>query len=243
MTQPSDAASSEIAAMQAYYDRRADWYDASMGYDDPKVVQSLEPVIEAVREPMRDRSVLEIACGPGFWTERVAPIARSILATDYNESTLAMARRKPIDSARVTFARADAYDLSSLPATFTGAFAVDWLAHVPKSRMPHFLAGLHARLTPGSSVVLCDQTPGPTSITDLSDAEGNHVQERELRNGARYRVIKHFFSDAEFAAFFDGTAQLIIKRFAEQRRVVVSYIVDPGPCEPRPPIRALRSTP
>lgn len=222
----TNGASPQIAEMQAYYDRRADWYDESMGYNDPNVVASLQAVVDAVREPMRGRVVLEIACGPGFWTERVASVARSIVATDYNDSTLAMARRKPIDSKRVTFARADAYDLSALPATFTGAFAVDWLAHVPKSRMQQFLTGLHSRLAPGSPVVFCDQTPRSTSITGLRDSEGNHLQERELRDGSRYRVIKHFFSDADFAAFLDGVAHLKIHRFAEQRRVVVSYFIE-----------------
>src|SRR5262245_10393666 len=156
-----------IAEMQAYYERRAAWYDSSMRYDDVEFIQSLEPVFEALRSEMRDRDVLEIACGPGFWTERVAASARSILATDYNESTLTEARRKGMDSARVTFARADAYNLSSVGGRFTGSFVVDWLAHVPTSRFHQFLEGLHARLVPGARVAFCDQLPWPTSMTGV----------------------------------------------------------------------------
>ena len=218
-----------IAEMQAYYERRASWYDSSMRYDDAEYVQSLEPVFEALRNEMHDRDVLEIACGPGFWTERLAASARSILATDYNESTLTEARRKGMDAARVTFARADAYELASIDGGFTGSFAVDWLAHVPLSRFRQFLDGLHARLAPGARVAFCDQMPWPTSMTGIYDAEGNHVQERKLRDGSRYRVIKHFFSDSEYReTVAPYTDDVTIRRFPEQRRVLASYSLRAG---------------
>src|ERR1043166_7013767 len=146
----NDSASTLIAEMQLYYARRADVYDASMGYDTLDVVLSLQPVIDALCDEMRGRTVLEIACGPGFWTQRVAEAARFIVASDYNESTLSHARAKTIAAHRVLFFRADAYDLSSISQTFTGAFAVDWLAHVPASHLHIFLDGLHRKLEPGA---------------------------------------------------------------------------------------------
>jgi ubiquinone/menaquinone biosynthesis C-methylase UbiE len=219
-----DTASDLIAEMQAYYDRRASWYDSSMRYDDADVIRSLAPIFEELRTEMRDRSVLEIACGPGFWTQRVADSARSILATDYNESTLVQARLKGLDPSRVTFTRANAYDLSSTDGEFTGSFAVDWLAHVPTSRLRLFLEELHARLAPQARVAFCDQTPGVSSITGLYDAEGNHLQERTLRDGSRYRVIKQFYSDAEYRARFASYSDdLTVRRFPDQRRVLVCY--------------------
>jgi len=225
----NDSASALIAEMELYYARRAEVYDASMGYDNPDVVRSLQPVIDALCDEMRGRTVLEVACGPGFWTQRVAETARFIVASDYNESTLARARDKPIDGNRMTFVRADAYDLSSISQTFTGAFAVDWLAHVPASHLHIFLDGLHRKLEPGARVAFCDQTPRSSSITGLHDAEGNHLQERDLPDGSRYRVIKHFFSDAELRDILARYADdIIIRRFGEQRRVVVAYTVGSG---------------
>jgi ubiquinone/menaquinone biosynthesis C-methylase UbiE len=220
----NDSASALIAEMELYYARRADVYDASMGYDNLEVVRSLQPVIDALCDEMRGRTVLEIACGPGFWTQRVAELARFIVASDYNESTLSRARAKPIAADRVSFVRADAYELSSITQTFTGAFAVDWLAHVPASRLHDFLDGLHRKLEPGARVAFCDQTPRSSSITGLHDAEGNHLQERDLPDGSRYRVIKHFFSDAELRDILARYADdITIRRFGEQRRVVVAY--------------------
>jgi ubiquinone/menaquinone biosynthesis C-methylase UbiE len=221
-----DTTSALVGEMQAYYERRAEVYDASMGYDRPDVVRSLEPVMDALRGQMRDRTILEIACGPGFWTERLAEAARFIVASDYNESTLRMARRKSIGAARVRFVRADAYDLPTFDEAFTGAFAVDWLAHVPESRLQGFIEGLHRRLGAGARVAFCDQTPGPASLTGVHDAEGNHLQDRALPDGSHHRVVKHFFSDVDFRNVLSGHGDdLSIRRFDDQRRVVVSYTV------------------
>ena len=115
----------------------------SMGYDNPEIVRSLEPVMEVLRHEMRNRTVLEIACGQGFWTQRVVGSARLILASDYSESMLSMARAKAIDPSRVTFVRADAYDLSSVGGTFTGAFArrlVGARPNISHPRIPRWTA-------------------------------------------------------------------------------------------------------
>jgi hypothetical protein len=61
-------------------------------------------------------------------------------------------------------------------------------------------------------------------VTDLRDAEGNHLQERTLADGSRYRVVKHFFSDDEIrATFAPYSSHVEIRRFVDQRRVLVSY--------------------
>ncbi|MFL5615015.1 MAG: class I SAM-dependent methyltransferase [Gemmatimonadaceae bacterium] len=216
-----------VREMQQYYDRRAPVYDHSMGYDDPAIVEAIAPVVEVLCEEMRERTVLEIACGPGFWTERVARVARRILATDYNESTLLLADKKEMPG-RVDFMRVDAYDLSPINDSFDAAFAVDWLAHVPQSRLSRFLVGLHDHLSLGARITFCDQTPRDTSWTGLYDVEGNHLQERQLSDGSRHRVIKHFFSDDELTRLFEPYARdLMIRRLAGARRVLVSYTLAP----------------
>lgn len=222
----SDRTLALVAEMQRYYELRADVYDHSMGYDDPARVAQLEPVIAALSTLMRGRDVLEIACGPGFWTERVARVARHIVATDVNESTLALAKEKQIDEKVVTFRRADAYDLARVPGTFTGAFAVDWLAHVPLSLLPRFLDGLHQRLEPGAQIAFCDQLPRVSSFTGAHDHEGNHLQERILPDGSRHRVIKHFFSDETLRELFhSGRHDVSVQRFPEQGRLIASYTI------------------
>ncbi len=66
-----------IREMQAYYGKRAPFYDSSMGYDDHDTVAMLAPVIRQISNILERRRVLEIACGPCFWTQRVSEVAAS----------------------------------------------------------------------------------------------------------------------------------------------------------------------
>lgn len=214
-----------IEEMQAYYGRRAPLYDASMGYDDDAKVRGLLPIMERVRERMRGRHVLEIACGPGFWTQFAAETAASVVATDYHQSTLDEARKKRLPFDRVSLLRADAYRLDLIPGNFDAILAVDWLAHVPLSMMKAFLSGAARRVRSGSPLMFIDQLPGDHSRTGVHDAEGNHIQERSLPDGSVFRVIKHFFSDDEIASQFSGLAgELKIERFPECRRLIVTFL-------------------
>lgn len=215
-----------VREMQAYYGKRAPQYDRSMGYDDHNTLAMLSPVIRQITNLLERKRVLEIACGPCFWTERVSEGAKSVLATDYNDATLAQARRKDLDWSKISLQRADAYDLSTVQGSFDAALAVDWFAHVLKSRFHEFLKGLHHRLLPGSTVVLCDQLPGSESLSGMFDSEGNHLQTRELPDGSSCRVIKHFLTDMELTELLcHYSDQVEITKYPHCRRVVVSYVV------------------
>lgn len=214
-----------IEEMQTYYGRRASVYDSSMGYDDAAKVRGLLPIIERVRETMRGRHVLEIACGPGFWTQFASETAASVVATDYNQSTLDEAKKKSLPFDRISLLQADAYRLDLVPGRFDAILAVDWLAHVPLSKMADFLSGAVSRVGSGSPLMFIDQLPGEHSRSGVFDAEGNHIQERVLPDGSAFRVIKHFFSDGQIAAQFSGVSgDLSIQRFPECRRLIVTFI-------------------
>ena len=214
-----------IEEMQTYYGRRASVYDSSMGYDDDATVRALLPIIERVRDTMRGRHVLEIACGPGFWTQFVSETAASVVATDYNQSTLDEAKNKRLPFDRVSLLQADAYRLDLISGVFDAILSVDWLAHVPLSKMGEFLSGALRRVRAGSPLMFIDQLPGEHSRTGVFDADGNHIQERALPDGSSFRVIKHFFSDDQIATQFSAFAgDLSIQRIPECRRLIVTFI-------------------
>ncbi len=77
-----------LRQMQEYYARRAPIYDQSMGYDDPARTAAHSALIEFLQASFRGQRVLEIACGPGYWTRQVALSAATILAVDVNDSVL-----------------------------------------------------------------------------------------------------------------------------------------------------------
>jgi SAM-dependent methyltransferase len=216
--------------MERYYAERATWYDASMRYDDPAVHERLAPIIDYVRQFAEGKDILEIACGPGFWTQVIASTAKSIVAVDLNDETLGEARKKSFPPGKVTFLTANAYDLSTVPGKFTAGFNHDWFSHVPNSKAQAFLASFHSRLGKGARVLMVDSTRNEHSNAnfDRIDEEGNNIQRRPLLNphtktvtDHRY-VIKNFPTEPELRTMLARDAENVT--YCEiLRRWLLSY--------------------
>jgi len=186
----------------AYYGRRA--AECEQIYAKPERQADLARVREWLRAALAGHRILEVACGTGYWTEWLAPVAKAIVATDASDEVLAIARAKRYPAGRVAFERADAYalTLTSAPAGFTAAFAGFWWSHVPLARVPAFLASLHAHLAPRGMVVLLDNRFVAGSSTPISrcDEAGNTYQRRGLADGSEHEVLKNFPTRAELKA-------------------------------------------
>ena len=116
---------------RAYYARRAPEYEAI--YARPERQGDLAAVRARLVELLAGRDVLEVACGTGYWTQAVAPVARSLIAVDASSEVLALARTKP-GCATATFVTGDAWDPPVGEPPFDGALAAFWWSHVPSRR-------------------------------------------------------------------------------------------------------------
>jgi len=177
--------------MRAYFAARATYYD--LVYLKPERTQDLAFLHQHIPARLSGRSVLEVACGTGYWTQFIAPRVPSMAATDWTPEPLNFARLRP-HTENVTFSEADAFALPTSLGLFQAAFAGLWFSHVPISARAAFLRSLHTRLVPGSRVlfldnseVQCDELP----IVER-DAEGNTHQHRPLPDGTQHRVLKNF---------------------------------------------------
>jgi demethylmenaquinone methyltransferase/2-methoxy-6-polyprenyl-1,4-benzoquinol methylase len=178
--------------LEKYYDRRAGEYEKI--YEKPERQHELEWLRHRVPELLRNRTVLEVACGTGYWTQFIARAARKVHACDINESVLEIAREKPIPASRANFFKADAISLEGVPAGCNAAFAGFWWSHVKKAEIAKFVANLAAKVEPGSLVAILDNTFAEGSSTAISrrDPEGNTYQIRHLANGQEFEVLKNF---------------------------------------------------
>jgi demethylmenaquinone methyltransferase/2-methoxy-6-polyprenyl-1,4-benzoquinol methylase len=149
--------------------------------------------------------VLEVACGTGWWTQFIAPVAARMTATDALAEPMAFARLRP-GVERVSFVQADAYALPQSLGNFDAAFAGLWISHVPVGRRREFLAGVHARLVAGARVVLIDNTEAQCERLPIAcrDAAGNTYQTRVLPDGTAHRVLKNFPAENELRAMVGG---------------------------------------
>jgi demethylmenaquinone methyltransferase/2-methoxy-6-polyprenyl-1,4-benzoquinol methylase len=185
--------------MERYYSKRAAEYEQI--YQKPERQHELQWLRGRVPELLAGRTVLEVACGTGYWTQFIARKARKVHACDINESVLEIAADKPIPKDRVHFFKADAVTLEGVPPGCDAAFAGFWWSHVKKSGIEQFVANVARKLEPGARVVILDNQFAEGSSTPVSrrDAEGNTYQLRHLANGEQYEVLKNFPSAAELA--------------------------------------------
>jgi len=183
--------------LEDYYAKRAREYERV--YDKPERQRELSWLRDRVPEIFRGRTVLEVACGTGYWTQFIARSALHVNACDINEAVLEIAREKPIPPGRATFFKADAITLEGVPAGCDAAFAGFWWSHVRKSELEVFVKELALRLQPGATVAILDNTYAEGSSTPISrrDAEGNTYQMRALASGEQYEVLKNFPSALE----------------------------------------------
>ncbi len=196
---------SEPRNLIAYYAARAAEYDDV--YRKPERREDIVSLGSILRTLLGGHSVLEVACGTGFWTERIAATASRIHATDANNSVLEIASAKLRCQPNVTLACDDAFVLSTANGIFSAAFAGFWWSHMRKGeQLSQFLDSLHARLQPGALVVFADNRYVEDSSLPITreDADGNTYQNRRLKDGAEHEVLKNFPLEAECRKLLQG---------------------------------------
>jgi demethylmenaquinone methyltransferase/2-methoxy-6-polyprenyl-1,4-benzoquinol methylase len=196
--------------MKGYYAARAAEYDRI--YLKPERQADLRAIEAWLPPHFAGRHVLEVACGTGWWTRLIAPVAAHVLGLDAAEETLDLAAsRVPPD--RVRLVQGDAYDLKAAlgadSGRFDAAFAGFWISHVPRRRRAAFLREWCAVLAPGARVVMLDNLYVPGSSTPLShrDDDGDTWQLRQLADGTPHRVLKNFPEEAELRRELAGLGE------------------------------------
>ena len=105
------------AAMRFYYAARA----PSMQYDrlsaaDQRMLGAYADFLES---EFSGRSVFEVACGTGYWTQVIAATAREVLATDAVPEMLELARQRQYSHGNVEFLLLDAYSPAGVRGDWT----------------------------------------------------------------------------------------------------------------------------
>jgi SAM-dependent methyltransferase len=218
------SAAAEVLAPPAdlvdYYSRRAPEYDDIYRRREPARRAEQRQLAAAMRATLDGRRVLEVACGTGYWTAKVAPVARAVTAVDASAAMLVRARARRLPKGRVELVAGDAFALDVVPGRFDGGLANFWLSHVPRAALGDFLDRFHARLEPGAAVFLADNVPVAGVGGELVEAAeagdpgktggGDTYKLRRLADGSRHRVLKNYFGDDELESLLaprcDGLA-------------------------------------
>lgn len=192
-----------ISDLRDYYSARAHEYDTV--YAKPERQTDLREMERWLPAQLRGRRVLELACGTGYWTQFIVPVARHVVAIDAAREPLEIARKRIADD-RATFLLGDAYHAPPGIGRFDAAFAGFWFSHVSHSRREEFLQTLNERLDASSPVVMLDNLYVAGSSTPIAerDGDGNTYQLRALGDGTVHRVLKNFPTEQELLSLVEG---------------------------------------
>ena len=179
-----------------YYRLRAREYDQV--YLRPERQDDIRAIGVWLSAAVVGRRVLEVAAGTGYWTPIMSATAESVVATDINPETLAIAKARDYPRDNVEFRIADAYVPDAVSGDFDCVFAGYFLSHVPRDKVAPFMRSVVDRAGSGGQVLMVDNLYVDDSNLPITrtDPDGNTYQTRQLDNGETFEVLKNFY-DAE----------------------------------------------
>lgn len=187
----------------AYYRERANEYDEwflRQGRYDRGEEQNrqwfaeVEQVAEALETFAPTGNALELACGTGIWTQRLARSAQTVTAVDSSPEMLALNQARG-GAAHVTYAQADLFTWQPM-TRYDVVFFSFWLSHVPMERFGEFWGLVAQCLAPGGRVFFLDSLYTETSTAKDHQLEGAEATTltRRLNDGREFRIVKVFYT-------------------------------------------------
>ena len=187
------------AEMKEYYVARAaeydDWYLRRGRY-------SHGPIADVAWQADLDRATLwldglplageivELAAGTGWWSPLLAQKGELWLY-DANEEPLDRARERLLaHGLRAHIHVRDAWQPPDRQVD--GLFTGFWLSHMPRDRLPVFLATCRSWLKPTGTFAFIDEAPGPDHTPTVDD-----LQPRTAADGRQFHIPKIYYTAAE----------------------------------------------
>jgi len=199
------------ADLVSYYKDRAEEYEKI--YSKPERQEDLIAATGILQDIFTGKNVLEIACGTGYWTERIARSAASVFATDINEAVINVAQRKNISGEKVSFGVADIYNFPE-QNKYESLFGGFIWSHINLQDIDQFLLTANSLVAPGGTVVFMDNNfvEGSNHPITNTDDKGNTFQTRKLEDGTIHLVLKNFPTE--------NILRHVIKKFADNVSII-----------------------
>lgn len=150
---------------------------------DADAARQLADALEAFQPRGR---IIELACGPGVWTEILLRHGTSVTAVDAAPEMLARAKARVGDD-RVRFVQADLFTWQP-DQRYDLVFFGFWLSHVPLERFESFWSIIADSLEAGGRVFFVDDND--RTPDELIEGESSSTIRRRLHDGSAYRAVK-----------------------------------------------------
>jgi SAM-dependent methyltransferase len=197
-----------LAGQRSYYRARAPEYDEwwqRQGRFDRGEKELLEwrrqvaVVDDALASFGVTGSVLELAGGTGWWTDRLARTADSLTVVDSSPEVLALNQMR-VGRSDVNYVVADLFDWRA-HSHYDVVFFSFWLSHVPRARFGEFWSFVRSCLTPSGRAFLIDNRNDPQPETTAKDPfvlkYDTDLHVRRLRDGSEHQVVSVMYEPGE----------------------------------------------
>ncbi len=199
----------------AYYRARAGEYDDTMsqlgryvsmggsvtGREGDEDGQEIALLLEALDAMRPFDTVVELACGTGWWTQWLAQQARQVTAVDAAEEMLALNRER-VKAANVRYILADVFSWKP-GRQFDLVFFAFWLSHVPRDRFAAFWQLVGDSLADNGRVFFIDELDTGRARGAETRVDGDAVL-RVLEDGRQFRAVKVFYQPSALEAKLRG---------------------------------------
>ena len=175
-----------------YYSERAPEYEEI--YEKPERQRDIKSLEKKLRNLFKNRKIIEVACGTGYWTQLLSEVAKSIVAVDFNSKMIDIAKSKHYPLENISFKIDNAFSLGKIRGKFSAGFAAFWWSHLLKSEIETFINIFHSKLQSNALVVFIDNRYVKDNSTLISkiDDQGNSYQIRTLSSGKTFEIVKNY---------------------------------------------------
>jgi len=190
--------------LENYYCNRAPEYEQIYYRDNPERRQEIDDEVIFLKELCTGKDVLDIACGTGYWTERISETAASIVASDISTEMIRQAQQKQYHCP-VQFIRSNINQLPFALSSFDIVVLGFWFSHHPRQDYDNLFKCISRPLKPDCPIWMIENNPpaeGSVNNSHHIDIHGNNFKKRFLDNREEFVILKNYFKKDELTEIF-----------------------------------------
>jgi len=198
-------------SLEEYYRARAPEYEQIYYRDNPTRQAELAAEAKRLAELASGKTVLDLACGTGYWTRVMSQTAARITASDIAPEALIEARKKEY-GCEISFVQADMFAHSFGDSSFNLVALGFWFSHHPRQRYDQLFDVLTRPLNKDGLIWMIDNNPPAEGSVEMScqiDEFGNNYKHRYLSDGRSFVILKNYFSRKELETILGSRFRIL----------------------------------
>ena len=188
-----------------YYNKRAKEYEQIYFRDNKERRKEIDNEVLRLKKLASGKSIIELACGTGYWTARVSETASDIIATDLSLEMIQIAQEKTYNCP-IQFLQADLHNPPFEEPSCDLLLLGFWFSHEPCQDYEKLFRTLLGLLKPNGKIWMIDNNPpaeGDIFKSTGKDNYGNNYKQRFLDDKTEYSILKNYFTQDLLKEIFE----------------------------------------